>query len=81
MMEVSGVADEERIAEIVRGAGNLPSIAVDEDIYNAGLSSIKALQLLTELEAQFDVTLPDDEFVRARTVTALNQLIQSVRVS
>ena len=75
------MTDEERIAAIVCETGRLQSIAPQDDIYHAGLSSLKALQLLMELETLFEVALPDEEFVQARTVVALTELIQSLRVS
>jgi acyl carrier protein len=68
----------QRIIKIVRDAGHLSEIREDEDFYDAGFSSINALQLLLDLEAAFDVTIPDDEFVTARTCTALHQLISRI---
>jgi acyl carrier protein len=65
----------QQIIDIVRSAGNLSEIREDEDIYDAGFSSINALQLLLDLEAAFDVSIPDDRFVMARTCTDLHQLI------
>ena len=50
-----------------------------EDFYDAGFSSINALQLLLELEAAFDVTIPDDEFVDGADVHARSK--RSFRVS
>ena len=48
---------------MVRRVGKLQALAADEDIYDAGLSSVGALQLFPELEDQFDVSFPDDRFI------------------
>ena len=63
------------IIDIVQTTGKLSTIAPGEDFYDAGFSSINALQLLMELEAAFDVTIPDDEFVMARTCNSLDALV------
>ena len=69
-------SDLERIVEIVRATGKLDNVHPADDFYDAGFSSINALQLLMELEATFDITIPDDEFVVARTCTALHTMIE-----
>ena len=63
------------IIQLVQTAGKIASITPSEDFYDAGFSSINALQLLMELEATFDVTIPDDEFVTARTCSSLEALV------
>ena len=67
--------DLERIIHLVQTTGKVEKVNASEDFYDAGFSSINALQLLLELEAAFDVTIPDDEFVTARTCTALEGLV------
>jgi acyl carrier protein len=57
------------------------NIADDENIYLAGLTSIMALPLLTEIEDTFDVSIPDDDFLNARTPRALAQVIQQLRTA
>ena len=67
----------QRVVTIVRSTGNLTAdITADDDFYDAGFSSINALQLLLELETAFDVAIPDDDFVTARTCAALHSLVQ-----
>ncbi len=81
-MSVDEVSDDEdKITATIRELANIPALAPDQDIYNAGMSSVQALQLLVELETQFEVTLPDEAFVAARTVQALKILIHSQRPS
>jgi acyl carrier protein len=67
--------DLDRIIGIVQNTGKLERVDASEDFYDAGFSSINALQLLLDLEAAFDVAIPDDEFVTARTCSSLHALI------
>ena len=69
-------SDLEQIIGIVRTTGKLDHLEASEDFYDAGFSSINALQLLIELEAAFDITIPDDEFVSARTCNALQVMVE-----
>ena len=67
--------DLQTIIHLVQTIGKVDNISASEDFYDAGFSSINALQLLLDLEAAFDVTIPDDEFVTARTCAALQALV------
>lgn len=67
------------ISDIVTRIGKIPTIGADEDIYNAGVSSISSLDLLMELEETFEVTIPDAEFVQARTPRALSDTVRRSR--
>jgi acyl carrier protein len=55
------------------------NIVDDEDIYEAGLTSIMVLPLLAEIEDAFQLTIPDDDFLEARTPLSLAQMIQRLR--
>lgn len=68
-----------RIVAIVCEVGKVSGIGPDEDIYDAGFSSINALQLLMELESAFDASIPDDDFIAARTSRALYAIVESQR--
>ena len=70
-----GTDNLQTIIGIVQITGKIQNIEASEDFYEAGFSSINALQLLMELEAAFDVAIPDDEFVMARTCSALAALV------
>jgi acyl carrier protein len=48
----------------------------DRDIYDAGFNSIASLELLIELETIHGVTIPDDQFVLARTPRQLRTLVE-----
>ena len=67
--------DLEQIIQLVQTTGKIQHIRSSEDFYEAGFSSINALQLLMDLEATFDVTIPDDDFVATRTCDSLHALI------
>ncbi len=68
---------ERQIADVICQLAKIGQLTADQDIYDAGLSSIQALQLLVELETLFTVTLPDEAFVAARTVRDLELLIRN----
>ena len=65
----------QRITAIVCEVGKISGITPDDDIYEAGFSSINALQLLMELESALEVSIPDDEFINARSPRALHAVI------
>ena len=50
----------------------------DQDFYDAGVTSVQALPLLLELEDRFQVTIPDDQFVAARSARRLSEMIQDI---
>jgi acyl carrier protein len=59
---------------------NREQVSANEDIYQAGLTSIMVLPLLAELEDAFDVAIPDAEFLDARTPSAMAEMISRLRV-
>lgn len=69
-------AIEVTIAEAVGRIATITPPPPDADIYLAGFASTDALELLVELEETFVITVPDDRFIEARTVTALAKLVQ-----
>ena len=75
ILSIVNNTDLDRIVAIVQATGKLSGIDPDEDFYDAGFSSINALQLLMELEDAFGVAIPDDQFVTARTCASLHSLI------
>lgn len=50
----------------------------DQDFYEAGVTSVQALPLLLELEERFQVSIPDDQFVAARSARRLSEMIQGI---
>lgn len=79
-MECKG-RDLQMIAEILGRILDRESTSIDveEDMYQAGLTSIMVLPLLVELESSFQIMIPDAEFIEARTPSALARLIGQLR--
>ena len=71
--------DLERVTALIGRLANLTDLGPTDDIYDAGFSSIKALELLLELETEFDVTIEDDQFIAARTPVALATMTAQLR--
>ncbi len=67
------------IVEIICRIGTVTGIQPDQDFYDAGFVSVNALPLLIELEERFNVVIPDDRFINARTPQALNELVASLQ--
>ncbi len=61
------VKDLERIMLIVCEVGKISQIQPDDDIFEAGFSSVNVLQLLVELETALEVSIPDDQFIKSRS--------------
>jgi acyl carrier protein len=72
---------EARVRQIVASVAELPpDIPADANLYlDLGVASVHAMQLLVELEGQFDVQIPDEDFVDATSVTLLAGLIDRLR--
>lgn len=74
----NGASDAVRtIIELIRRVGDV-DVAAEQDFYDAGFSSVRALQLLLELEDAFNTPIPDEVFVGARTAVALHQMIKQL---
>jgi acyl carrier protein len=71
--------DLQRITAIVCEVGKISGIDPDDDIYEAGFSSINALEMLMELESALEVSIPDDEFVKARSARALHAIVERLK--
>jgi acyl carrier protein len=69
----------QKITAIVCEVGKISGIQLDDDFYEAGFSSINALELLMELESALEVSIPDDEFISARSPRALHAVIERLR--
>ncbi|MCZ2147306.1 MAG: acyl carrier protein [Bryobacterales bacterium] len=69
----------EIVTQVLCSVGGLPQLAPDQDFYDAGFTSIMALPLLMELEGQFNVTIPDDLFIGARTARSLSEVIAGLQ--
>lgn len=60
-----------------RFGANRAGLDPDADLYDAlGIDSLKALELLTDLEDAFDVEVPDYELQDARTFRAVADVVK-----
>jgi len=73
------MSDVQRIVEIIKGAGELETLDASQDFYKAGIDSMKAMDLMLQLETDFGVTIPDERFIQARTADALASLVDALR--
>jgi acetyltransferase-like isoleucine patch superfamily enzyme/acyl carrier protein len=71
--------DLETLKEVLCRLIGRESIVEDEDIYQAGLTSIMVLPLLTEIEDTFQLTVLESDFLNARTPRSLAEMIQRLR--
>ncbi len=67
--------DLDSVTAVICRVGKVPTVGPDQDMFEAGVSSVDALEVLLELEITFDVSIPDNQFVRARTPRALTTLL------
>jgi acyl carrier protein len=79
MQEEYAEQDVETLKEILCRLLGRESIVEDEDIYEAGLTSIMVLPLLAEIEDTFKLTIPDADFLNARTPRTLAEIIHQLR--
>ena len=72
-----------RIAVVVARVAKVKdpaAISNDKDLYrDIGVKSTAALDLLLSLEEEFNVTIPDQAFGDARTLSSLADLIGALR--
>jgi acyl carrier protein len=71
----------ERIIQLIAQVGGIGLLAPDTPIYESGFTSVRALELLLALEDEFDVRIPDQEFVAARTPRDILGLLDRVQQS
>lgn len=69
------------IVGIICKIGSVTGIEPGQDFYDAGFISVNALPLLIELEDRFNVVIPDDRFIAARTPQSLSELVSSLNGS
>lgn len=68
---------ENEIRTLISNVGGLaPNFDAQADLYSdLGMASVKAMQLLMELEDRFGVSIPDEDFVQATTLSSVHGLI------
>ena len=66
------------VLNAIRDVTGVNLVQPDQDFYDAGVTSVQSLPLLLELEERFQVTIPDDQFVAARSARRLSEMIQDI---
>ena len=69
------------VTEIICRIGGVARLDPDQDFYDAGVTSVQALPLLMELEEKFEVNIPDDRFLTARTPRAMYLVLADLKNS
>ena len=67
------------ILDTITEIGGITVQSPESDFYDAGVTSVMALPILIELETRFNVTIPDDQFISARTPRALCEIINRLK--
>lgn len=69
----------DRLIQLIAEIGRTGAIAPDTAIYDAGFSSARALELVLALETEFGVSIPDKDFVAARTPRQIATLLERLQ--
>jgi acyl carrier protein len=69
----------ERVIQLISQIGGIGSVTPDAGIYEAGFSSVRVLELLLALEDEFGVSIPDNDFVAARTPREIFGLVERLQ--
>ena len=72
-------ADLNKIVDIVKNVGELDELGPEQDFYKAGINSVKTMDVMLDLENEFGVTIPDDQFVQIRTAAGLLELVRRLQ--
>ena len=71
--------DLESVMEIASRILNREDLLAEDDLYEAGLTSLMVLPMMAELESTFQLSFSDGEFLDARTPLALAQMVHHLR--
>ena len=69
------------IAGLIQEVTGISGLGAEQDFYESGVTSVQSLPLLLELETRFEVAIPDDQFIQARTVLALREMLERLRTT
>ena len=67
------------VIDVIREVSGISDVSPDQDFYEAGVTSVQSLPLLMELETRFEVSIPDDRFIAARTARQLSEMIDELK--
>jgi acyl carrier protein len=67
----------ERVIKVIAATKRIPveSVTADSDFVQLGIDSMDAVEILFELENEFDISIPDEE---ARSVRGIRQMSEGV---
>jgi acyl carrier protein len=70
---------ERRVREIVAAAAlvSADSIGPDDDLSRSGVDSLSMLRAIADVEAEFDIVIPDERFVSIRTLRTLAAAVEA----
>ena len=69
----------ERVIQLISQIGGIGSVTPDAGIYESGFSSVRVLELLLALEDEFGVSIPDQDFMAARTPREIFGLVERLQ--
>jgi len=69
----------QRVIQLISEIGGIGLVSPDDGFYEAGFSSVDTLELLLALETEFGITIPDKDFVAARTARDLVALLDRLQ--
>ncbi len=80
-MDAMNAALELELRQVLSGLAQLPEeFSAQADLYaDLGMPSVKAMQLLLELEDRFGISVPDEDFVEATTLEKLADLVAKLK--
>jgi acyl carrier protein len=80
-LDFADTAVEVELRQILSDLAQLPSgFSAQADLYSElGMPSVKAMQLLLELEDRFGIAVPDEDFVEATTLDKLTALVSGLK--
>lgn len=67
------------IIDVIQEVAGISVPDPDQDFYDAGVTSVMALPLLMELEGRFEISVPDDQFIPARTARQLHSVVSEIK--
>ena len=76
---------EDRLRDIIAKFGRLPiaidTLASDDDLYEAGLSSLASVNLMLAVEDAFDIEFPDNLLTRRtfQSISSLSSVVSSLK--
>ncbi|PWT78848.1 MAG: hypothetical protein C5B58_14640 [Acidobacteria bacterium] len=66
------------VIEILSGIGNVSGLSPDQDFYDAGITSVMSLPIILEVEDRYNISVPDELFIKCRTARELAKVIADV---